>query len=201
MSSSTIWYAARAGGLVSYLLLSSSVVLGLLLAGRTRLAWPRFAVEDVHRFLSILTGVFLTVHISSILLDHVVSFGLGDVVIPFTAPYRPFAVGLGVVAAELLVAIAITNALRGSIPHRWWRLAHFATLAVWLAATVHGALAGTDRGEPWSLALYAAAVSAVAAAGVARFRPAARWAEVMVAVPAAAAIVAVLAALPQSAAH
>jgi hypothetical protein len=201
MSSNAIWYAARAGGLVSYLLLSASVVLGLLMAGRARLAWPRFAVEDVHRFLSILTGVFLTVHISSILLDRVVSFGLGNVLIPFTGPYRPFAIGLGVVAAELLVAIAITNALRGTIPHRWWRRAHYGTLAVWLGATVHGALAGTDRGEPWSLTLYVAATASVAAAGVARFRPGARWAELLVAMPAAAAIVAVLTALPQSAAR
>jgi predicted ferric reductase len=201
MSSNAIWYAARAGGLVSYLLLSASVVLGLLMAGRARLAWPRFAVEDVHRFLSILTGVFLTVHISSILLDRVVSFGLGNVLIPFTGPYRPFATGLGVVAAELLVAVAITNALRGAIPHRWWRRAHYLTLGVWLAATVHGALAGTDRGEPWSLTLYIAAVAMVAVAGAARFRPAARLAELLLAVPAAAAVVAVIAALPQGAAR
>ncbi len=201
MSSNAVWYAARAGGLVAYLLLSASVVLGLLMSGRVRLAWPRFAVEDVHRFLAILTGSFLAVHVGGLLLDRVVRFGPTDVLVPFSASYRPFATGLGVVAAELFVAVAVTNALRGRIPHRVWRRAHYVTLGVWLAASVHGVLAGSDRGEPWLLGLYAAAAGAVAAAAVARFSPGARWPAIAVAIPAAAAIVVVLAALPQAPSH
>ena len=51
------WYAARAAGVVAYLLLSTMVVLGLALAGRDRLpGWPRFAIEDVHRFGGLLVG-------------------------------------------------------------------------------------------------------------------------------------------------
>ena len=44
--SATTWYIARSSGLVAYLLLSSSVVLGALMAGRARFTWPRFAVEE-----------------------------------------------------------------------------------------------------------------------------------------------------------
>jgi len=52
-----IWYVARAGGILAYLLLSSSVVAGLLLSGRARLPrWLRFALEDVHRFLGAWQG-------------------------------------------------------------------------------------------------------------------------------------------------
>jgi sulfoxide reductase heme-binding subunit YedZ len=196
-----VWYAARAGGLVAYLLLSSSVVLGLLLSARARLEWPRFAVEDVHRYLAILTGVFVAVHVGSLALDHVVPFGLPSLLVPFTASYRPLATGLGVVAAELLAAVAVTNALRRRIPHELWRTAHYATLVVWLAAGVHGVLAGTDRREPWMLTLYVGAAALVAVAGLSRFRPQATWPSLVAAVPATAMIVTALAALPQSSAH
>jgi sulfoxide reductase heme-binding subunit YedZ len=201
MSSTAFWYAARAGGLVAYLLLSASVVLGLLLSARARLEWPRFAVEDVHRYLAILTGVFLAVHVGALALDQVVPFGLTSLLVPFTASYRPLATGLGVVAAELFAALAVTNALRGRIPYRLWRRAHYATLAVWLAAGVHGVLAGTDRHEPWMLTLYVSAAATVAVAGLSRFRPQTTWPALVASVPAAAMVVAALASLPQSPAH
>ena len=165
----TTWYVARAGGLLAYVLLSTGVVVGLGLAGRTRLPWPKFAVEDVHRFLTILTGAFLTLHVGAILLDDYVPFSLGQVLVPFTADYRPFATGLGVVALELLLAVALTNAVRGRIPYRLWRRAHYLGFGVWGLATVHGLLAGTDRGDGWFLLVYLTAVLAVAVAALFRF--------------------------------
>jgi len=52
VNSSTVWYLARSSGIVAYLLLTSSVLLGVLMAGRARFTWPKFAVEEVHRFLA-----------------------------------------------------------------------------------------------------------------------------------------------------
>jgi predicted ferric reductase len=145
------------------------VLLGVLMAGRTEFRWPRFAVEEVHRFLAIVTGVFIVLHGASLLLDTVVSTGLTQVLVPFTSSYRPFAVGLGVASAELLGAVAITNALRSQIPYRVWRRVHYLTIAVWLGSTGHVLLTGTDRQEAWFLALVAVAVASVALAFAARF--------------------------------
>lgn len=194
-----MWYAARAGGIVAYLLLSTSVVLGLMLARKRTPPWPKFAVEDVHRYLTILTGVFLGVHVGAILLDNFVPFSIGQVLVPFTAGYRPFATGLGVVALELLVAVAVTNALRPRVPHRIWRRAHYLTFAVWSSSTVHGLLAGTDRHELWFLLLTIGAVSAVAAAAAARFAPDAPD-RALAAAAVATVLAAILAALPEGAA-
>jgi sulfoxide reductase heme-binding subunit YedZ len=170
VASSTVWYAARAGGVVSYVLISASVLAGILLAGKKRVpGLPRFAVEDVHRFLGLLAGLFITIHVGSIALDTVVPFSLSQLVIPFTASYRPLATGLGIVALELLLAVAVTNRLRVRLPYTVWRRAHYATLAVWLLATVHGILSGTDRSETWLLAVYATTVALVAGAAVLRF--------------------------------
>jgi sulfoxide reductase heme-binding subunit YedZ len=169
--SSTVWYFARSAGIVAYLLVSSSVLLGLLMAGRTRFVWPRFAVEEVHRFLATLAGVFVVLHGGSLLLDSVVPIGLGQLLVPFTSSYRPLAVGLGVCAAELMAAVGISNALRPRIPHRVWRRLHYLTFAVWILSSLHGILAGTDAGDPWFVGIVAGTMSAVAVAAWARLAP------------------------------
>ena len=156
-----VWYAARSAGIVAYLLLSGSVVLGLLMSTRADLGWPRFAVEEVHRFAARLTGVFIAIHGGALLLDQVVPFSLRQELVPFTASYRPFGVALGVVSAELLAAIGITNLLRNRLPHSAWRRVHTLTIAVWLGTTVHLLLVGTDRADPWLLGLCAAGATAV----------------------------------------
>ncbi len=169
VASSASWYAARAGGVTAYLLVSACVLAGILLAGKTRVpGFPRFAVEDVHRFLGLLAGLFIAVHIGGVALDTVVPFSLTQLVVPFTAGYRPLATGLGIVALELLVALSITNRLRSRLPYRVWRRAHYATIAVWLLATLHGILSGSDRDQLWLQWLYAAAVASVVGAATLR---------------------------------
>jgi methionine sulfoxide reductase heme-binding subunit len=164
------WYAARAAGVVAYLLLSSSVALGLLLAGKQHFErWPRFALEDVHRFAGLLGGFFIAFHVLLIGIDSQAHLGLGGLIVPFTSDYRPLWTGLGIVAAELLVALAFTNHYRKRLPHVVWRRLHYLNFAVWLAATAHGLGAGTDSGSGWLLALYAAAGGSVAALAARRF--------------------------------
>jgi sulfoxide reductase heme-binding subunit YedZ len=155
------WYAARSAGIVAYLLLSGSVVLGVTMSSKRSLTWPRFAVQELHRFVAILAGVFIALHGLSLLLDSVVPFSLFQVIVPFTSSYRPLTVGLGVTAADLMAAVALTNAYRDRLPYVFWRRAHYATLAVWLGATVHAVTAGTDRHDLWFLALIGAAAGMV----------------------------------------
>jgi sulfoxide reductase heme-binding subunit YedZ len=156
VASATTWYAARAGGMLAYLLLSASVAVGLVMSGRARLQrWPRFALEDVHRFLGILAGTFIAIHGGALLLDHVVPFSLGRLLVPGAASYRPLAVALGVVAAELLAALAVTNHYRKHMPHQLWRRLHMLNFAVWGLALVHGLTAGSDASTTWALVLYA----------------------------------------------
>ncbi len=118
MTSETAWLIARAGGLVAYGLLTLTVVLGIVHSGRRVRSVPRFAVEDVHRFLSILTALFLGFHGLGLLLDDVVPFSVRQLVVPFTADVSPLWTGLGVVAAELLLALSLTNLFRARLGHR-----------------------------------------------------------------------------------
>ena len=164
-SSPVDWYAARAAGILAYVLLTLVVLVGLTLAGQLRLPrWPRFAVTDVHRFGGLLVGVFVSIHVGAIALDSYTPFSLSQLVVPFTARYRPLWTAAGIVGLEFLVAIAITNAARGRISYRWWRRIHGLNLAVWAAATVHGIGSGTDTSSAWMVCLYLVSGAGVLAA-------------------------------------
>ncbi|HET8752542.1 MAG TPA: hypothetical protein VFM43_08470 [Gaiellaceae bacterium] len=159
------WYAARAAGVVAYALLTGGVLLGVLLAGRARVPfWPAFAVEDVHRFVGLLTGVFVALHVYALLLDRYVHTSVVAALVPGASTYRPFWVALGTVALELLAAVGVSNLLRKRLGHTRWRRIHYLTFAVWAAATVHGIGAGTDAGAGWLRVIYVVAVGSVAAA-------------------------------------
>jgi methionine sulfoxide reductase heme-binding subunit len=164
------WYVERAGGILAFLLLTGSVSLGLLLSNKASLRrWPRFAVEDVHRFVGLLAGTFITIHVGALLVDSYMPFSLENVLVPGTDPYRPLAVAAGVIAAELLVALALANRYRKSLSYRFWRRTHYLNFAVWVLAFVHGLTAGTDTSSAWALAMYLAAATLVAALTAGRF--------------------------------
>jgi sulfoxide reductase heme-binding subunit YedZ len=169
------WYAARAGGVLAFALLTASVIVGLLLSGKASSArWPKFALEDVHRFLGVLAGSFILLHGAALLVDGYLPFSLTSLLVPGTAPYRPVAVAAGVIAAELLAALALTNHYRQALSYRFWRRAHYLNFAVWLLALVHGITAGTDTGSTWAIAMYLVAAGAVGGLTVARIVPAPR---------------------------
>jgi hypothetical protein len=195
--SALTWYVARSAGIVAYLLLSTSVVVGVLMSARAKFKWPRFAVEEVHRFLAILTGVFLALHGIALLADKVVPISILQLVIPFRTAYRPFGVGLGITAALLLLAVSLSNLARKRLPFKVWRRIHYVTLAVWVTATGHALLAGTDRQDFWFIALVGVAVCSVGLAFLGRFAPTVSLASVGGVAAAAVVTVLALALAPQ----
>ena len=161
-SSPAIWYAARASGVAAYVILSAVVAIGIGLGGKAQSrTWPRFTVEDVHRFGGLLVGSLIGIHVATIAVDSFLPFSVVQLVVPFTASYRPLWTGLGVASAELLLALAVTNRYRKKLPYRYWRLAHYANFAVWTLASLHGLLVGTDRGATWLAILYGVSVAGV----------------------------------------
>ena len=161
-SSPAIWYAARASGVAAYVVLSVVVCLGLALGGKAQnRRWPRFSVEEVHRFGGLLVGSLIGVHVLAIAADSFLPFSLTQLLVPFTSSYRPLWTGLGIAAAELLLALAITNHYRRRLPYSFWRKAHYLNFAVWTLASLHGLMAGTDRGAVWLAILYGVSVAAV----------------------------------------
>jgi predicted ferric reductase len=165
---SPLWYAARSAGVVSLLLLTASLVLGMATSARLELrSGSRFLLQGLHRSISLLVVVFLFLHIATALLDPFAGLALRDALVPFVSAYRPLWLGLGVVAAELFVALMVTSLLRPRIRLGWWRLVHWASYACWPAALLHGIGTGSDSRSGWFFALNALCVLIAADAVIA----------------------------------
>jgi sulfoxide reductase heme-binding subunit YedZ len=159
------WALGRASGVVLLLLMTVSMLLGLLTrSGRPLVRLPRFGVLLAHRNVALLSVVFLGVHVGSLLLDPYAQLRLVDVVVPFGAARSPIAVGLGTAALDLMVAIAITALLRRRLGHRVFQAVHWASYALWPIALLHGVTAGSDGRSLPFLGLSALTATAVAAA-------------------------------------
>ena len=155
------WHVARAGGLVAYALLAASTIWGLAVSTRLLGRWPAPGwTLDLHRFLGGLALAFTGVHAAGLLLDSYVRFDIVDLLVPFTARWRPAAVAWGVVAAHLLIAVETTSLARRRLPHRLWRRVHLAAFPLLAAATVHLLAAGSDRGNPAVIAMLTATAAA-----------------------------------------
>jgi sulfoxide reductase heme-binding subunit YedZ len=160
-----MWYATRASGYTALVLLSASVVLGVLTASReSRREWPRFVVQSLHRNLSLLVGAFLVIHILTSVIDPFAKLNFLDAFVPFIASYRPIWLGLGVVGFELLIAITASSLVRHRLSWRSWRFVHLFAYASWPVAVIHGIGTGTDTKLVWALLLVALCVLAVVAA-------------------------------------
>ena len=160
-----VWYLTRGSGVVSLLLLTATVILGVTTTVRWATArWPRFVVEGLHKNISLLAVVFLALHIVTAVGDGYVPLRWIDVVVPFGSQYQPFWVGLGAVAFDFLAAVIITSMLRVRVGHRVWRAVHWLAYACWPVALLHGLGTGSDSSQPWMQLLDLAAVAAVAAA-------------------------------------
>lgn len=162
MTSQTLWYIGRGTGVVTLVLFSLVVALGIVTrSGRTVFGLPRFAVTSVHRSTSLLALVFLAIHVTTMLFDPYAGIRLFDLVLPFLNSYRPFWLGLGTVAAELLVALIVTSLLRHRIGLRTWRVLHWAAYASWPVAVAHGLGTGTDNTRWWLWLITGACVALV----------------------------------------
>ena len=146
----TIWYTMRATGVVALVLLTGTMVLGILTAGRAKSrSWPAFAQADLHKRVSLLAMVFLALHVLTAVVDTYVSVGWLSVVVPFASPYRPLWTGLGTVGVDLMLAVAVSSALRQRISARTWRGIHWLAYGSWPVAMAHSLGMGTDASQLW----------------------------------------------------
>jgi len=197
-ASKALWYLTRGTGVVSLVLLTLSLVLGILTAVRwEHREWPRWIVEGLHRNVSLLVVAFIGVHVATTVVDGFAPIGWLDAVVPFRSPYRPVWLGLGALSFDMLLALALTSIVRARLGHRLWRAVHWLAYACWPVALVHGLGTGSDARQTWMLGLVVVSVTAVLASVAWRVAlawprraPAERWAAVAAALLVTAAVAA-----------
>lgn len=167
MSGTLPWYVARASGLVAWTLLAASVIWGLLMTTKVvrhfvHTSW----LLDLHRWLGGLALVFTGIHVTAILSDTYVHFGLASVLVPLASHWHPVMLAYGIVSLYLLAAIEATSLLRRHLKRTTWRRVHYASFPLFVLSTVHGLTAGTDSRAPMAIitvVLVGTAVAALAA--------------------------------------
>jgi methionine sulfoxide reductase heme-binding subunit len=178
--SQTIWYLIRGAGVIAYVLLTLSVIVGLLIAGRSVPAGrARVDLYEVHTFTSLLALAFGLAHALTLLLDNFTPFTPVQVLIPFTSNYRPFPVALGIVGIYLTAAVYGSFWMRRRIGYKRWRAFHYTTFVAFILLTAHAILSGADAQTVWMVFIMIACclmVSVLTIYRLASRQPAARGA-------------------------
>ncbi|MBZ0234484.1 MAG: ferric reductase [Deltaproteobacteria bacterium] len=157
------WMFSRVTGLLAYLALGLEVFAGLLVSTRSGDRWlPRGQLVDLHGWLSPLALALVLAHGAVLLADRHVRFDVIDVLVPFASSRWPFAIGLGVVGAYLLLVVHLSFGLRKRIGTATWRRLHYLSFVAFVLVTIHALAVGTDRANPWFAAVYLVMLVAVA---------------------------------------
>jgi sulfoxide reductase heme-binding subunit YedZ len=169
MSGQFWWYVTRASGIVAWLLLTASVLWGIVLSTKAfpehrRPAW----LLDLHRWLGGLTVGFVAIHLVALVADSYATFTLADLAIPYASDWKPGAVALGVIAAWTLIVVEATSLAMKRLPRKVWHAIHLTSYVTFWLTTLHAAFAGTDRSHVLYQATAATSIAVVAWAVVYR---------------------------------
>ena len=144
-----IWLAARASGIVVFLLLTFQICLGLVLSHPTNKSTWKLSkrIYPWHVHLWVFVMAFLVVHIVSIVLDPYAMVTVAGALIPGLSEYRSSPVALGTMALYAFLVTAITARYTRLLPPGVWLAIHRLSLLVFVLAWVHSVLAGSDSAE------------------------------------------------------
>jgi sulfoxide reductase heme-binding subunit YedZ len=164
-STRALWYFTRGTGFVALLLLTASLVLGIMETVRwARPRWPKLLTAGLHRNVSLLVVLLLALHIAAAVIDGFAPIGWIAAVVPYSSPYRPLWLGLGALAVDLVIALVVTSLVRARLGLRTWRIVHWTAYACWPVALLHGLGTGTDTKLGWALVLNLGCLAAVVGA-------------------------------------
>ena len=170
-------------GVLSLVCLTCSVIWGLVAQDRLILnIRQRLVAQGIHRVTAVASIAFLLVHIGvKLALDHadwvaaLIPFGWLFSGTGAANPGSATLVGMGSLAAYLMIFVGITGALRNQFASpapiaARWRAMHMLAYPAWCAALIHGLFAGRPA-KTFFMVSYELCVVAVAAALALRSAP------------------------------
>jgi len=163
------WYVTRSSAIVGWILLTLSVLWGILLKTRIlRGADNPEWLKVVHRFISGLAMLMVLTHMVSLYLDSYIEFTVADLLIPFSSEFEPWGVALGIIGMWAMVLVWVTSMAMQWIPQPVWKAIHYLSYLSVFAVALHSGMVGTDVGTPWYTALSIVLITAATLAGLIR---------------------------------
>jgi methionine sulfoxide reductase heme-binding subunit len=144
------WLASRASGLVALVLVTISVGLGLMMAGKVmRRPGLSRKLLAVHEYTALAGLIAIAVHGITLLGDPWLNPGVAGVTVPFAMSFKTAFTGLGVIAGYLAAFLGLSFYIRKRVGPKLWRKAHRATILVYVLGLGHALGAGTDASTVW----------------------------------------------------
>jgi methionine sulfoxide reductase heme-binding subunit len=157
------WYSVRASGYTALILLTLSMIIGLLLSLRVGSPrWPRFLTNELHAFTTLVSLVFVGIHVATTIVEPFVHFGLAGALVPFATGYQTWGMAFGIVGAYLMIALWASSQLQRRIGWRTWRALHYGVFPVYVMAVAHTLLTGEDAAGAWGRWIAVGGLSVVA---------------------------------------
>jgi len=171
-----LWFLNRGTGAAVLVLLTATVALGILTGRPIRSRWiPGFVTRQLHRNIAVIATVLVLLHALSAVVDTYVDIRWWQVISPVGATYRPFWLGLGSLALDIMLVVALSSALRARLTPRVWRAIHLSGYLTWPVALVHSYGTGTDSKDSWARWLALSCAAAIVLAATARLRSERRY--------------------------
>ena len=144
------WYVTRSSAIIAWVLMTVSVLWGVLLATRVlrHIDNPGW-LHDLHRYLSGLSILMVGLHVVSLMLDGWLKFRITEVLVPFNTDYKPTATAIGIVGLYVFVAVQATSMVMHRLPRRFWRFIHLTSYSLLGVVAFHAGMIGTDVGKTW----------------------------------------------------
>jgi predicted ferric reductase len=139
------WCISRASGLMAYLLLWLVMFFGLAI--RTpllkKIFSPAFSYET-HTWLSVQALILVFFHSGALLWDKYLQLKVLDLIMPFHSQIYTTEITLGILGLYLMIILILTSYFRKFFSQKIWRGIHFLNILLFIIATVHAFLLGTD---------------------------------------------------------
>ncbi|MHB8241524.1 MAG: ferric reductase-like transmembrane domain-containing protein [Solirubrobacteraceae bacterium] len=143
------WLASRASGIVALVLVTASVLIGLLMAsGLLKRPGLKRSLVSFHEHTALVALVLIAVHGITLLGDRTLNPGPVGILLPFAMSYRPSYTALGILSGYLLAALGLTFYVRKRIGGKRWRQMHRATVVAYVLGVAHAIGAGSDSSIP-----------------------------------------------------
>ncbi len=156
------WFISRGTGIAAYLLITSSMIYGLMITTKTANgAVPAPVTFSMHEFISWLGLVLGFAHAVALMWDGYINYGPANILVPFNSEYRPIWVGIGQIAFYISALVLASFYAKKLIGHKTWRLIHYVSFITFLMLTLHGVQAGTDSNTPVMQIVYIASLATV----------------------------------------
>lgn len=128
-------------GIVGLTILVLSGIGGTLLASRTaqKLKCLKGQTYKYHRLFSLVgAAVFLLHPVPMIFASHTTGMRVRDIFVPFIAQKQAIWIGLGTVAAYVLLIVTISSIYIKRLKRSTWRVVHYGTYLVFVLGLIHG---------------------------------------------------------------